>query len=56
MLALLLGWASISLVFFTLARPVREWAGPHWSHYLLGAGMAAVLGLAGAWQLWPPKG
>jgi hypothetical protein len=51
-LALLLAWAGVSVLFFSLSRPVREWAGHHWIHYVLGAAMLTLLASAGAWQLW----
>ena len=54
-LALLLAWAGISLLFFSLARPVREWAGHHWNHYVLAAAIFAVVACAGAWHLWEQR-
>lgn len=52
-LALLLGWVSVSLVLFMLARPVREWAGHHWLHYVVAAVVLAGLGCTAAVGLWP---
>lgn len=52
-LALLLAWAGVSLLIFSFSRPVREWAHHHWSHYVIGAAMLALLACGGAVSLWP---
>lgn len=51
-LALVTAFAGTSLLFFSLARPVREWAGGHWHHLFIAVAMAAVISWAVAWQLW----
>lgn len=54
-IALLIAWVSVSLVFFTLSRPVRTWAGEGWGWYMLGAVVLGVLGLAVAVGLWEQR-
>ncbi|HEX7918779.1 MAG TPA: hypothetical protein VF454_05205 [Gemmatimonadales bacterium] len=47
----------MALVLFTLARPVREWAGHHWHHLLFFVTVPlALIGCGAAMGLWPKSG
>ena len=49
--ALLLAWVSVSLVFFSLSRPVRAWTGQYWGFYLAAAVVLGIAGCAAALRL-----
>lgn len=52
-LALLLGWGSVSLFLLSLARPVRELVGHHWSHLVTTViAPLALIGCVAAVGLW----
>lgn len=50
--ALLLAWTGVSLVFLSLAQPVRTWAGESWWLLLAGAGLHGITAWLAAFGLW----
>jgi hypothetical protein len=53
--ALLIAWLSVSLVFLSLARPVREWAGEGWIWFPVVAALALLFGWIAAYGLWTQR-
>jgi hypothetical protein len=53
--ALLIAWLSVSLAFFSLARPVQEWAGEGWVWVLVVAAFTLLFGWLAAYALWTQR-
>lgn len=54
-IALLLAWMGVSLVFLALARPVRAWAGAYWEVYLAAAVLHGASAWVAAFALWEQR-